>query len=137
MEKRYYAKQTPKIILNETDLQESFKKGGGPGGQKINKSTSAVQLFHIPTGIRVETQRFRGLAENRKEARKLLLERLDEFYNGSLSKKSIEIKQMQKRKQKQAYRSRKKYLGSSLESVEPFESHDSQQSSPSDSHPIK
>jgi protein subunit release factor B len=93
----------------ETDLLETFKKGGGPGGQKINKTCSAVQLLHIPTGIRVETQRFRGLAENRKEARKLLLERLDQVENGSLSRKAKEIQKVQKRKQKQAYRSKKKY----------------------------
>ena len=42
------------IKLEELDLVEKFVKGGGPGGQKINKSVSCVQLKHVPTGIIVK-----------------------------------------------------------------------------------
>ncbi len=44
-------KRKQEIVLDEKDLEELFIKGGGPGGQKINKSVSCVQLKHKPTGI--------------------------------------------------------------------------------------
>jgi hypothetical protein len=43
-----------RIVINEWDLEEAFVKGSGPGGQKINKKMSRVQLKHLPTGIAVE-----------------------------------------------------------------------------------
>lgn len=49
------AKSTEKkkvdIVIDESEIEENFIKGGGPGGQKINKSVSCVQLKHLPTGI--------------------------------------------------------------------------------------
>jgi len=45
---------TPKLLrerLNESDLEEKFVRGSGPGGQKINKTSSCVQLKHVPTGM--------------------------------------------------------------------------------------
>jgi protein subunit release factor B len=100
-------KKVPIEIL-ESDLEERFIKGGGAGGQKINKTASAVQLFHRPSGIRIETQRFRGLADNRKEARKLLKQRLDVLANGPLAKISLKIAKLQKQKAKQKHRSEAK-----------------------------
>jgi protein subunit release factor A len=96
------------IVLLESDLEERFIKGGGAGGQKINKTASAVQLVHLPTGLRVETQRFRGLADNRKEARKLLRQRLDVLRNGPLSTISLRIAKLQRQKAKQRQRSEAK-----------------------------
>ncbi|KAI8829907.1 RF-1 domain-containing protein [Chytriomyces cf. hyalinus JEL632] len=78
------------ITLDETQLEENFIKGSGKGGQKVNKAVSCVQLKHVPTGIVIKTQRFRDLASNRKEARKLLSLDLDDLYNGPLSKRNAE-----------------------------------------------
>ncbi|KAJ3154921.1 hypothetical protein HDU86_004440 [Geranomyces michiganensis] len=96
------------IVLDELDIEESFVKGSGPGGQKINKCRHRVQLRHIPTNIRVESQRFRDLASNRKEARKLLTLKLDELHNSDLSKRAVRIALEQKRKKRAAQKSRKK-----------------------------
>ncbi|KAF8638795.1 hypothetical protein AX17_001854, partial [Amanita inopinata Kibby_2008] len=62
-------------ILREEDLEESFVRGSGPGGQSINKTENNVQLLHKPTSIRVSCQETRSLALNRKLARRLLLEK--------------------------------------------------------------
>ncbi|CAJ0846392.1 14239_t:CDS:2, partial [Entrophospora sp. SA101] len=59
------------------DLIESFIKGSGNGGQKINKTSNCVNLKHAPTGFR-ET---RSLNQNRSIARKILIEKLDNYYN--------------------------------------------------------
>ncbi|KAJ3176448.1 hypothetical protein HDU87_005317 [Geranomyces variabilis] len=111
------AKKIP-IIVDELDIEEAFVKGSGPGGQKINKCRHRVQLRHIPTNIRVESQRFRDLASNRKEARKLLTLKLDELHNGDLSKRAVRIALEQKRKKRAAQKSRKKLSKSADEADE-------------------
>ena len=45
---------SPWLTLNEEDLEEKFIRGSGPGGQKINKTSSCVELKHIKTGIIVK-----------------------------------------------------------------------------------
>ncbi|KAJ3270099.1 hypothetical protein HDV01_000540 [Terramyces sp. JEL0728] len=97
------------IVLLDKDLEESFVKGSGPGGQKINKNKSCVQLKHIPTGIAVETQRFRELVNNRKEARKLLALKLDKHFNGKNSKLEIKYEKIKKQLAKKKQRAKAKY----------------------------
>ncbi|KAI8824987.1 RF-1 domain-containing protein [Fimicolochytrium jonesii] len=97
------------IVLLEQDLEEEFVKGSGPGGQKINKCRHRVQLKHIPTGLRVESQRFRDLTGNRKEARKLMTLKLDEHFNGELSKRQVKIAKERVKKKKMARKIRKKH----------------------------
>jgi peptide chain release factor len=50
------------------DVEERFIRGSGPGGQKINKSSSTVWLRHRPTGMEVRCQRERSQAANREIA---------------------------------------------------------------------
>ncbi|KAJ3000273.1 hypothetical protein HDV02_006484 [Globomyces sp. JEL0801] len=102
-------KKLVQIELLDQDLEEKFVKGSGPGGQKINKCRHCVQLKHIPTGIRVETQRFRELANNRKEARKLLKLKLDQLYNGKESKLEKKYEKKKKNLAQRKARAKKKY----------------------------
>lgn len=50
------------------DVEEKFVRGTGPGGQKINKTSSTVWLRHGPTGVEVRCQRERSQAVNREVA---------------------------------------------------------------------
>ncbi|HVW22354.1 MAG TPA: peptide chain release factor-like protein [Opitutaceae bacterium] len=50
------------------EVEERFVRGSGPGGQKINKTSSTVWLRHRPTGTEVRCQRERSQAANREEA---------------------------------------------------------------------
>lgn len=59
--------------LNESDLEESFARAGGPGGQHVNKVSTAVTLLHRPSGLSVTVQDSRSQAQNRKLARERLL----------------------------------------------------------------
>ncbi|KAF9151977.1 hypothetical protein BG015_005948 [Linnemannia schmuckeri] len=103
------------IILLETDFRERFIKGGGNGGQKINKTNSNVELKHFETGIVVQCQATRSLPQNRKLARRILVERLDEYYNGDLSKRGQKAEKIREKKKRMARKSAKKYHGSGSE----------------------
>ena len=63
-----------KLEISETDLREIFARSSGPGGQNVNKVSTAVTLRHLPTGISVTVQDSRSQAVNRKLARERLLE---------------------------------------------------------------
>lgn len=67
----------------ENEVEEKFMHGGrGPGGQKINKCNSKVQLKHLPTGIVVECQETRSRDQNRTIARQKLALKLAQWQNG-------------------------------------------------------
>ncbi len=59
-------------ILPEKDLQESFCRSGGPGGQNVNKVNTAVILQHLPTGLTVRAETARTQEQNRHLARERL-----------------------------------------------------------------
>jgi len=63
--------------LPESDLQETFARSGGPGGQNVNKVSTAVTLRHLPSGMSVTVQDSRSQATNRKLARERLRELLE------------------------------------------------------------
>jgi protein subunit release factor B len=69
----------------------TIRLGSGPGGQSINKTQNNVQLLHTPTGIRVNCQETRSLEQNRKIARRILLDqvRLDRLFFGWVSNSAV------------------------------------------------
>ncbi len=62
--------------LRDEDLKESFARSSGPGGQHVNKVSTAVTLTHLPTGISVTVSDSRSQSMNRKIARDRLSEKL-------------------------------------------------------------
>lgn len=84
--------------INESDLEEKFISGSGPGGQCVNKSVNCCQLRHKPTNLVVKVHHTRSLEKNRQIARELLVAKLDDLYNGensvSSQKKQIALKKL-------------------------------------------
>ena len=66
-----------KLEIRESDLREIFARSSGPGGQNVNKVSTAVTLRHLPTGISVTVQDSRSQAVNRRLARERLLEAIE------------------------------------------------------------
>lgn len=90
--------------IAETDLDEKFIRGGGPGGQKTNKTSSTVCLRHKPTGIEVRCARERSQSMNRFLARRELCERIAEKIRGEKSKKKQEQEKTRRQKRRRSRR---------------------------------
>ena len=96
--------------IAEEALAEKFVQGGGPGGQKINKTASCVMLSHPASGIIVKCQRTRSLALNRYYARWELCERLAERIHGEQSRRQQEQEKIRRQKRRRSRRQKAKML---------------------------
>ena len=75
--KNSVAERLLKLGVRDVDLEESFARSGGPGGQNVNKVATAVTLRHRPSGVSVTVQDSRSQAINRKLARERLLDAIE------------------------------------------------------------
>ncbi len=92
--------------LRESDLEESFIRSGGPGGQKVNRSATCVRLKHAPTGIEVKMQRTRSQGLNRFYARRRMCERLEAQRLGAAAPAARLAEKIRKQKARRKRRGR-------------------------------
>ncbi len=94
----------------ESDLEESFIRSSGPGGQKVNKSSSCVYLVHKPSGLSVKCQRERSQTLNRFLARRLLLDKIERQQKGFIEEERKKLEKIRRQKRKRSKRAQEKIL---------------------------
>ena len=94
----------------ESDLRETFIRSSGPGGQKVNKTSSCVFLVHLPTGLSVKCQQERSQALNRFRARRILLDRIEKIQTGIVAAEKARIDKLRRQKQRRSRRAKEKML---------------------------
>src|SRR5262245_51046277 len=96
--------------VEESEIEETFVRSGGAGGQKVNKSSSCVMLLHRPTGLRVKNQTTRHQAMNRFLARQLLLDKIERMRKGRVEAERARIEKVRRQKLKRSSGSKERML---------------------------
>jgi peptide chain release factor len=92
--------------MRASDVEERFVRGAGPGGQKINKTSSTVWLRHRPTGVEVRCQRERSQSANRELAWAELCAKLEQRQR-SVARAAVDAHEAERRRTRQKSRGQK------------------------------
>jgi peptide chain release factor len=96
--------------VSEEEIEETFVRSGGAGGQKVNKTSSCVMLLHRPTGLRVKCQISRSQALNRFLARRMLLDKIEELKKGFVASEKSRIEKIRRQKKRRTRRGKERML---------------------------
>ena len=101
-----------RLGIFEDDLDESFIRSSGPGGQNVNKVATCVFLRHRPTGILIKCQKERSQAANRYSARVMLMKELERRRKEKAQAALYEREKLRRQKRKRSKSAKEKMLES-------------------------
>ncbi|MBI3619372.1 peptide chain release factor-like protein [Candidatus Peregrinibacteria bacterium] len=98
------------LSIRPEEIEEQFTRSQGPGGQNVNKRSTAVMVHHIPTGIIARMQSSREQSINRLRAWSLLILKIEENVKGKESQRAQAIFKLRKQKQRRSRKAKEKML---------------------------
>ena len=104
------ARRMAELDVREGDLEESFVRSGGHGGQNVNKTSTCVMLLHRPSGLMVKCQTTRQQGLNRFIARRLLLDKVEARRNGFVAEARAEAEKIRRQKRRRSRRATQRML---------------------------
>jgi protein subunit release factor B len=104
------AERMRRLGICEEDIEESFVRSSGRGGQNVNKVSTCVVLLHRPTATQVKCQRERSQALNRFHARQLLADKIERRILGAASAEAQRIAKLRRQKRRRSRRAKEKIL---------------------------
>ena len=96
--------------VREADLEETFVRSGGHGGQNVNKTSTCVMLLHRPTGVQVKCQATRQQGLNRFIARRLLLDKIEAVKRGFVAAERARVEKIRRQKRRRSRRGKERML---------------------------
>jgi protein subunit release factor B len=96
--------------VQEAEIEESFVRSGGHGGQNVNKTATCVMLLHRPTGLQVKCQATRQQGLNRFLARRLLLDKIEALRKGYIAAERAKSEKIRRQKRRRNARAKERML---------------------------
>jgi protein subunit release factor B len=96
--------------IAEADLEESFVRSGGHGGQNVNKTSTCVMLQHRPTGIQVKCQETRQQGLNRFRARQMLLDKIESQARENRRAEQARVEKLRRQKRPRSVAAKQRIL---------------------------
>jgi len=96
--------------VREADIEETFVRSGGHGGQNVNKTATCVMLLHGPTRLQVKCQTTRSQGLNRYLARRLLLDKIEALKKGYVDAERARVEKIRRQKRRRSRRATQRML---------------------------